>query len=149
MIFHENRLLADDSPEISCLIFSKIRKNITKFVVCCSCDWRFKGLILPIFTIRLRFSCNIIPYFCRKLEKLSQNLSSAAVVIGALRVKSWVNCFTTLQVMLVVYMRLQAGSGPDHRFHQLIQRKTVWCFSKWKWNIILVSSSDTFCMPDI
>ena len=27
-----------------------------------------------------------IPYFCRKLGKMSQNLSSAAVVIGALRV---------------------------------------------------------------
>ena len=42
MIFHENRLLADDSHEISYLIF-------------------------------------------RKLRKMSQNLSSAAVVIGALR----------------------------------------------------------------
>ena len=48
MIFHENRLRADDSH-------------------------------------RRRFSCNIIPYFCRKLEKMSQNLSSAAVVIGDLR----------------------------------------------------------------
>ena len=44
MIFHENRLLADDYRDI-------------------------------------------IPYFCRKLGKMSQNLSSAAVVIGALRVK--------------------------------------------------------------
>ena len=43
MIFHENRLLAD-SHEISCLIFfSKIRKDVAKFVVCCSRDWRFKG----------------------------------------------------------------------------------------------------------
>ena len=32
-----------------------------------------------------RISWNIIPYFCWKLEKMSQNLSSAAVVIGALR----------------------------------------------------------------
>ena len=47
MIFHENCLLADNSHEISYLIFSKIRK----------------------------------------LFKMSQNLSSAAVVIGALRVK--------------------------------------------------------------
>ena len=46
MIFHENRLLADDSHEISYLIL---------------------------------------------LGKLSQNLSSAAVVIGALRVKSVCN----------------------------------------------------------
>ena len=38
MIFHENRLLADDSHEISYLIFLKIRKDVTKFVVCC-----FKG----------------------------------------------------------------------------------------------------------
>ena len=44
MIFHENRLLADDSHEISYLIFLK-------------------------------------------LEKMSQNLSSAAVVIGALGFK--------------------------------------------------------------
>ena len=42
MLFHENRLLADDSNEISYLIFF------------------------------------------RKLEKMSQNLPSAAVVIGAL-----------------------------------------------------------------
>ena len=46
MIFHENRLLADDSHEISYLIFF------------------------------------------RKLGKMLQNLSSAAVVIGALRVNS-------------------------------------------------------------
>ena len=45
MIFHENRLQADDSHAISYL-------------------------------------------FLKKLEKMSQNLSSAAVVIGALRVKS-------------------------------------------------------------
>ena len=42
MIFHENRLLADDSHEYHTL-------------------------------------------FCRKLKKMSQNLSSAAVVIGTLR----------------------------------------------------------------
>ena len=31
-------------------------------------------------------SHDIIPYYFRKLGKMSQNLSSAAVVIGALRV---------------------------------------------------------------
>ena len=46
MIFHENCLPADDSHEISYLIFSKIKKDVP-------------------------------------------NLSSAAVVIGALRVKIW------------------------------------------------------------
>ena len=46
MIFHENRLLADDSHEISYFILF------------------------------------------RKLGKMSQNLSSAAVVIGALRVNA-------------------------------------------------------------
>ena len=44
MIFHENRLLADDSHELSFLISFKIRKDVAKFVVCCSPDWRFKGL---------------------------------------------------------------------------------------------------------
>ena len=42
IILHENRLLADDCQEISFLI-SKIRKDVAKFVVCCSCDWRFKS----------------------------------------------------------------------------------------------------------
>ena len=36
--------------------------------------------------IRLLASYHIIPYFFRKLGKMAQNLSSAAVVIGALRV---------------------------------------------------------------
>ena len=26
------------------LFFSKIGKDVAKFVFCCSCDWRFKGL---------------------------------------------------------------------------------------------------------
>ena len=43
MIFHENCLLADNSHAISSLIFSKIKKDVAKFVACCSCDWRFKG----------------------------------------------------------------------------------------------------------
>ena len=34
---------------------------------------------------------NIIPYFIEKLGKMSRNLSSAAVVIGALRVKACLN----------------------------------------------------------
>ena len=47
MIFHENRLLADDSHEIyNTLLFSKILKDVAKFVVCCSHDWRFKGYSL-------------------------------------------------------------------------------------------------------
>ena len=32
----------------------------------------------------------MIPYFCQQLGKMSQNLSSAAIVIGALRVKNGV-----------------------------------------------------------
>ena len=43
MIIHENRLLADDSHEIPYLIFVKKKKDVTKFVVCCSRDWRLNG----------------------------------------------------------------------------------------------------------
>ena len=50
MIFDENCLLADNyclladnSHEISYLSFSKIKKDVAKFVVCCSGDVRFKG----------------------------------------------------------------------------------------------------------
>ena len=46
MIFHEDRLLADDSHEISYLLFSKIGKDFAKFVVCCNCDWHFKVKIV-------------------------------------------------------------------------------------------------------
>ena len=49
MIFHENRLPADDSHEISYLIFFlKIRKDVAKFVVCCSRDCHLKGVSVPI-----------------------------------------------------------------------------------------------------
>ena len=42
MIFDENRLLAEDSHEILFLIYIlKIRKDITKFVVCYRRDWGF------------------------------------------------------------------------------------------------------------
>ena len=39
MIFHENRLLADDSHEILYLIFLKTRKDDAKYVVGCSRNW--------------------------------------------------------------------------------------------------------------
>ena len=42
MIFHENYLLPDDSREISYFIFSKIRKDVTKFAICCHRDWRLR-----------------------------------------------------------------------------------------------------------
>ena len=48
MIFHENRLPPDDSHEISSLFLSKIRKDVAKFVVCCSRDWHFKGYGMQI-----------------------------------------------------------------------------------------------------
>ena len=53
MIFHENHLLADDSHEISYLIFSKIGKDVSKFVVCCSCDGALRvklvSSLLPVW----------------------------------------------------------------------------------------------------
>ena len=51
MIFHENRLLADDSHEKSyltiltkyhTLFWSKNKKDVAKIVVSCSRDWRFE-----------------------------------------------------------------------------------------------------------
>ena len=48
--------------------------------------------ILPLFQKITNVSCNIIPYSCRKLGKMSQNLSPAAVVIGALRVNTRFGC---------------------------------------------------------
>ena len=71
MIFHGNRLLADDSLA----------------------------------------SWNIIPYFFLKLEKMSQNVSSAAVVIGPLRVN--------IGNPLLFCVRLKIISGSNRtRFHQ-------------------------------
>ena len=56
MIFDENRLPADDSHEISYLIFSKIWKDIVKFVVCYSCDWHFK-IIFVSFQVKSSIFC--------------------------------------------------------------------------------------------
>ena len=49
MLFHENRLLADDSHEIYYLIFFEISKDVAKFVVCCSRDGHFKELFIRIY----------------------------------------------------------------------------------------------------
>ena len=38
MLIHENRLLADDSHEISYLLLFEKRKDVAKVVVCCSSD---------------------------------------------------------------------------------------------------------------
>ena len=46
MIFHDNRLLADDSHEVSYIIFSKTRKDIAKLFVCCSHDWHLYILVV-------------------------------------------------------------------------------------------------------
>ena len=40
------------------LFLSKIRKDVEKFVVCCSRDWRFKGLHVNIDSFR------VSPRFC-------------------------------------------------------------------------------------
>ena len=42
---YENRLLVEILVEYYTLFLSKIRKEVTIFVLCCSCDWRFKGFI--------------------------------------------------------------------------------------------------------
>ena len=44
MIFHENRLLADNSHVISYLIFVENWEKYCKICRLCSRDWRFKGL---------------------------------------------------------------------------------------------------------
>ena len=43
--------------------------------------------------------------FCRKLEKILQNLSSAAVVIGALRIKKHMTQYIVLSKMHTVLTR--------------------------------------------
>ena len=63
MIFHENRLLTDNSHEISNFIFVE------------------------------------------KLGKISQNLPSAAVMIGTLRVKNWDTC-AILSIKIALTKRL-------------------------------------------
>ena len=63
MLFHENRLLAEDFQEISyldTLFYSKIRKAVSKFAVCCSHDWRFKGKVLFLFSVSANLSCFMI-----------------------------------------------------------------------------------------
>ena len=63
MIFHENRLLADDSHEISHLIFFfEIGKDVNKFVVCC----RVK---VTIMTAAADKFCGIFLYSVGKIRR--------------------------------------------------------------------------------
>ena len=72
-MFHENRLLAYDSHEISYLIiFSKIRKVVAKFVICCSHDWCFKGYLFVYLYCLLMTSlfnlCRLLMTFANSLD---------------------------------------------------------------------------------
>ena len=78
MIFHENRLLADDSHAISYLISLK------------------------------------------KLGKMSQNLSSAAVVIGALRVNSLQFCM--LISRLLFFFKINSFEKYFQEYHQSVKQ---------------------------
>ena len=102
MIFHENHLLADDSQQISYLILSKTRKDVAKFVVCCSCDWRFKGLLFICkYCLLITFANSLYP-----------------------DILSGLICFQTVSLEKIFYMMLtviisssaacmQAGTLPD------------------------------------
>ena len=79
MLFHENRLLADDSRVISCLLL-----------------YHF--------------------LFYSKLGKIRQNLSSAAVVIGALRVK-WQSLL--VNILASVQQRRPTTSPNDKEIMEL------------------------------
>ena len=69
MIFHENRLVDDDSHEISyfiffenrgTLFFSTIGEHVEKFVFCCSRDCHFKGKLFACWVILHAFCCLLI-----------------------------------------------------------------------------------------
>ena len=51
MIFHENRLLADDFHEISYLIFSKIGQDFAKFVSA--------AVVIGALRVNLRQTCHV------------------------------------------------------------------------------------------
>ena len=64
-MFYVNHLLADDSHEISSLISTKDKENVTKFVLSCICDWHFKG------------------QFCGKDNNVQQSVRTAKTAVSA------------------------------------------------------------------
>ena len=59
MLFHENCLLADDSHEISYLIYWKIKKYVAEIAICCICDLRFKAA----YSVTMNIFRKILFYF--------------------------------------------------------------------------------------
>ena len=59
-----NRLLADDSHEISYLIFVKTRKDVAKFVVCCFMIGAFKVKFIILVTDGLAVVLNVSAIKC-------------------------------------------------------------------------------------
>ena len=61
------------------LFLLKIGKDVAKFVVCCSCDWRFKGsvaqVILFLCSLRDKTRLNIADFNTRN-NPLTKKLSS-------------------------------------------------------------------------
>ena len=78
MIYHGNRPLADDSHEISYLIFVKTRKDVAKIFVCSSRDWRLMGKkLLKLFFIDFSIYCNSL---FRLLPKLLSQCQAKGTV---------------------------------------------------------------------
>ena len=130
MIFHENCLPADDSHEISFLIFfSKIRKDVAKFVVCCSHDFKFQFFLLFFSKITnkawyfMRIFCHqqmiLMKYhslFSPKYGKMSKNLSSAAVMILNLKFSCF---FSKITNKAWYFMRIVCQQMIFIKYHSL------------------------------
>ena len=70
MIFHENSLLAI-LMKYQFLFRSKIRKDVAKSVVCCSCDWRFKVNIKFTGVVTVHDSQSGNPELGRKCSEIT------------------------------------------------------------------------------
>ena len=70
-----------------------------------------------------QFLWSTIPYFCRKLGKMSQNLLSAAVLIGALRVN---NSASMRENLTSLHVSNKGADQPEH-MRSLIHAFIVRC----------------------
>ena len=107
MIFHQNRLLADDSYEISYLIFLKIRKYVAKFAGCCSRDWHLKMIssiqLIIILSYDVTTGSDIMP--CIKSIKPLVVPLDQAILLHTIVVVVVVFMFNTPPTTKVIWRR--------------------------------------------
>ena len=96
MIFHENRLLADDSYDISYLFFTKIRKGVAKFFAAAVVigALRSKEIEMYMGNLKIYGKSSCVEFFDKFFQEYHQSVKLILIKLsGLIWVKTVCKCY--------------------------------------------------------